>query len=62
MTIKVTVTNDDERDTEIITVHTVNRKGETISFGPASVNLATGESAEFYVHSNQSLIVEEKIN
>jgi len=56
MTIKVTVTNSDPRDTAIIVVECVHPVGDNIS---TTRPLHSGESVELYVHSNQVLVVRE---
>lgn len=61
MTIKVTVTNSDPRETAIISVKEM-AKGGTMK--PDTLNgmvreLKGGESAEVWVHSGQYLIVQE---
>ena len=51
MTIKVTVTNSDSRESAVISVETQP--------GGALTNLKGGESTELYVHSQQDLHVRE---
>lgn len=57
MTIRVTVKNEDERDASKIRVDVLNGTAPVVV---ESQELKAGESAEFWVHSNQSLTVSEK--
>jgi hypothetical protein len=62
MTIKVTVKNEDTRDTAVIGVRQMNSSNEPFRSdtqnGPTK-ELKAGESAEVWVHSGQYLIVRE---
>ena len=56
MTIKVTVTNSDSRESAIIRVQQTNLDGSPI--GP-TLNLKGGESTDVYVHGTQNISVVE---
>jgi hypothetical protein len=62
MTIKVTVTNSDSRESAVISVREMsssNAPGATdVQQGPTK-ELKGGESAEVYVHGSQYLLVRE---
>lgn len=62
MTIKVTVKNEDTRETAIIGVRQMGKTGiqmEPDSQNGPRVELKGGESTEVYVHSHQYLVVDE---
>lgn len=64
MTIAIKITNSDSRETAVVKVCEVNpNPGRSmIPFITKRAELKGGESTELYVHSGQSLIVEEVRN
>jgi len=57
MTIKVTVTNSDNRESAVIKVQTEQGNGKPSA--TPDRELKGGESAEFWVHSSQELHITE---
>jgi len=67
MTIKVTITNADVGETRIIEVRNVAHDLSALDLDPRTDyanrrQLKGGESADFYVHSAQSIVVREVQN
>ena len=58
MTIRVTVKNEDQGESRVISVQQLDEKGEAIPGIPAK-ELKGGECAENYVHSTNQLVVKE---
>lgn len=58
MTIKVTVTNADARETAVIVVQTQDAQGVACLHVPET-ELKGGQSADIWVHSHQQLVVKE---
>lgn len=59
MTIKVTVRNEDSRNSSLISVETVaNEMCPSISNTPI-LELGARQDADFYVHSEQHLVIKE---
>ncbi len=59
MTIKVTVKNEDNRESVAIVAKTVNLDGSPVT-GISDKELKGGQSAELWVHDSQKIVVEEK--
>lgn len=53
MTMKLTITNDDQQRTALVTTLDAASPNETRELAP-------GQSAEFYVHSTRELVIKEK--
>lgn len=59
MTIRLTVKNEDSGEDRVITAEQQNTDGTPIPGIPAK-SLKGGESAEFYVHSTNHVVVKEE--
>lgn len=62
MTIAIKITNDDSRRTAIVSVNGINPESSIPIKGFPVTVLQGGESTTTYVHSTQSLLIEELEN
>lgn len=59
MTIKLTISNDDTRETAVVQIRTYNQPSGEPANTLYDQNLAGGQSAEVWVHSGMSVEVTE---
>ena len=59
MTIKVSVKNEDSRETAIVAVSAISVATGEVDSSVPDKQLKGGESCEVYVHSGQKIVVEE---
>lgn len=63
MTIAIKISNEDSRDKAVVSVRELRRQEKSmLPFVDSVIELQGGQSATRYVHSTQSLIIEELKN